>query len=155
MDSITLKSYAKVNIGLHVQDKRKDGYHNIYTIFQELNFYDTVTFSKTDDGCELSSNDETFPTDASNTCTKAHETVKTQCPDVAGIKVHVEKEIPQGSGLGGGSSNGASTLKGVNELYDLGLSNNELEELALQVGADVPFFIHGGCLLYTSPSPRD
>ena len=130
MDSITLKSYAKVNIGLHVQDKRIDGYHNIYTIFQELNFYDTVTFSKTDDGCELSSNDETFPTDASNTCAKAHENVKTQCPDVAGIKVHVEKEIPQGSGLGGGSSNGASTLKGVNELYDLGLSNNELEELA-------------------------
>ena len=61
--------------------------------------------------------------------------------------MHVKKEIPQGSGLGGGSSNGATTLKGMNELYGLGLSNDELAELSLQVGADVPFFIHGGTQL--------
>ena len=119
MDSIILKSHAKVNIGLQVLDQREDGYHNIHTIFHELAFHDTVTFSKTDDACELSSNDENFPTDASNTCAKAYVAVKVHCPDVAGIKIHVKKEIPQGSGLGGGSSNGASTLKGMNELLSL------------------------------------
>ena len=128
-------------------DQREDGYHNIHTIFQELSFHDTVTISKTDDGYELSSNDENFPTDSSNTCSKAYVAVKVHYPDVAGIKIHVKKEIPQGSGLGGGSSNGATTLKGMNELYGLGLSNDELTELSLQVGADVPFFIHGGTQL--------
>ena len=147
MNSITLKSHAKVNIGLRVLDQREDGYHNIHTIFQELAFHDTVTISKMDDGYELSSNDKNFPTDSSNTCSKAYVAVKGHCPDVAGIKIHVKKEIPQGSGLGGGSSNGATTLKGMNELYGLGLSNDELAELSLQVGADVPFFIHGGTQL--------
>mgnify|MGYP003323551683 CR=1 FL=1 len=147
MDSITFKSHAKVNIGLRVLDQRKDGYHNIHTIFQEIAFHDTITFSQTDNGCELSSNDENFPTDSSNTCIKAYVAVKVHYPNVAGIKIHVKKEIPQGSGLGGGSSNSASTLKGMNELYGLGLSNDELIELSLQVGADVPFFIHGGTQL--------
>ena len=147
MNSITLKSHAKVNIGLRVLDQREDGYHNIHTIFQELDFHDTVTISKTDNGYELSSNDENFPTDFSNTCSKAYELVKIHCPDVSGIKIHVKKEIPQGSGLGGGSSNGATTLKGMNELYGLGLSNDELTELSLQIGADAPFFIHGGMQL--------
>ncbi len=136
-----------MNIGLRVLDQREDGYHNIHTIFQELAFHDTVTISKTDDDYELSSNDENFPTDSSNTCSKAYVAVKVRYPDVAGIKIHVKKEIPQGSGLGGGSSNGATTLKGMNELYGLGLSNDELIELSLQVGADVPFFIHGGTQL--------
>ena len=103
-----------MNIGLRVLDQRADGYHNIHTILQELAFHDTVTFSKTDDGCELLSNDKNIPTDSSNTCTKAYVAVKVHCPHVAGIKIHVKKEIPQGSGLGGGSSNGASTLKGMN-----------------------------------------
>ena len=117
MNSITLKSHAKVNIGLQVLDQRKDGYHNIHTIFQELAFHDTVTISKMDDGYKLSSSDKNFPTDSSNTCSKAYVAVKVHYPDVAGIKIHVKKEIPQGSGLGGGSSNGATTLKGMNELY--------------------------------------
>ena len=147
MDSITLKSHAKVNIGLRVLYQREDGYHNIHTIFQELTFHDTVTISKTDDDYELSSDDENFPKDSSNTCSKAYVAVKVHCPDVAGIQIHVKKEIPQGSGLGGGSSNGATTLMGMNELYELGLSNDELTELSLQVGADVPFFIHGGTQL--------
>lgn len=147
MNSIILKSHAKVNIGLRVLDQREDGYHNIHTIFQELAFHDTVTISKTDDGYELSSNDKNFPTDSSNTCSKAYVAVKVYCPDAAGIKIHVKKEIPQGSGLGGGSSNGATTLMGMNELYGLGLSNDELTELSLQVGSDVPFFIHGGTQL--------
>ena len=147
MDSITLKSHAKVNIGLRVLDQREDGYHNIHTIFQELAFHDTVTISKTDDDYELSSNDVNFPKDSTNTCSKAYVAVKVHCPDITGIKIHVKKEIPQGSGLGGGSSNGATTLKGMNELYGLGLSNDELTELSLQVGADVPFFIDGGTQL--------
>ena len=136
-------SFSKVNVGLKVLKLREDGYHNIHTIFQELAFHDTVTISKTDDDYELSSNDENFPTDSSNTCSKAYVAVKVRYPDVASIKIHVKKEIPQGSGLGGGSSNGATTLKGMNELSGLGLSHDKLIELPLQVRADVPCFING------------
>ena len=93
MNSITLKSHAKVNIGLRVLDQREDGYHNIHTIFQELAFHDTVTISKTDDDYELSSNDVNFPKDSSNTCSKAYVAVKVHYPDVAGIKM-------QGIGIG-------------------------------------------------------
>jgi len=147
MDLLTLKSHAKVNIGLQVLDQRKDGFHNIHTIFQELEFHDIVTLEKTDEGCELSSNDKSFPLDSTNTCAKAYTAILEQFPNLDGIKVHVEKNIPQGAGLGGGSSNGATVLKGINELYELGLSVAELQELGQEIGADVPFFIRGGTQL--------
>ena len=92
MDSITFKSHAKVNIGLRVLDQRKDGYHNIHTIFQEIAFHDTITFSQTDNGCELSSNDENFPTDSSNTCIKAYVAVKVHYPDVLESRFTLKKK---------------------------------------------------------------
>ena len=147
MDSIVLNSHAKVNIGLLVLNRREDGYHNIHTIFQELNFHDIVTLEKIDAGCELTSIDENFPLDFSNTCAKAHATILRQFPNLGGIKVHVEKKIPQGAGLGGGSSNGAAVLKGLNDLYGLELSADKLSKLAIRIGADVPFFVNGGTQL--------
>jgi 4-diphosphocytidyl-2-C-methyl-D-erythritol kinase len=147
MSSITFKSHAKVNIGLQVLNKRPDGYHNLNTIFQELEFHDVVTLEKIERGCELTSNDKNFPLDSTNTCAKAYTAILGQFPDFGGIKVHVEKMIPQGAGLGGGSSNGATVLKGINNLYGLGLSSKDLQGFGVRIGADVPFFIEGGTQL--------
>ncbi len=147
MDSIILKSHAKVNIGLQVLNQRPDGYHNLHTIFQELDFHDTVTLAKIENGCRLKSNNKNFPLDKSNTCHKAYTILKREFPELGGIQIHVGKHIPQGAGLGGGSSNGAAVFKGLNQSYELGLSDNDLEQLAVEIGADVPFFIRGKCQL--------
>lgn len=147
MDSITLKSHAKINIGLQVLNQRPDGYHNLHTIFQELDFHDTVTLVKIENGCELKSNIKSFPLDESNTCHKAFVILKQEFPELGGVQIYVDKHIPQGAGLGGGSSNGAAVLKGLNQLYTFGLSDNDLEQLAVEIGADVSFFIRGGCQL--------
>ncbi|MCS5612413.1 MAG: 4-(cytidine 5'-diphospho)-2-C-methyl-D-erythritol kinase, partial [Candidatus Poribacteria bacterium] len=82
MDSIALYSRAKVNIGLLVLNHREDGYHNLYTIFQELDYHDTITLTKTKSGFELSSDDEHFPVDRSNTCSKAYEAILGQFPNI-------------------------------------------------------------------------
>ena len=147
MSFISLKSHAKVNIGLQVLNKRPDSYHNLNTIFQELDFHDIITLEKIDSGCELTSNDKNFPLDSTNTCAMAYAAIFEQFPNLGGIKVHVEKIIPQGAGLGGGSSNGATVLKGINELYELGLSVADLQNIGKGLGADVPFFIRGGIQL--------
>ena len=140
-------SNSKVNIGLKVLNQRDDGYHNIYTVFQELDFGDSITIEKTDSGCTIKSNVDWIPTDKSNMCHKAYSAIRTKFPDLGGISIHIEKNVPIGSGLGGGSANAAAVLKGMNELYGLGLSNSELENIGASVGADVPFFIGGGTQL--------
>jgi len=145
--ALTLKSSAKVNIGLQVLGKRADGYHDIHTVFQELEFHDTITFIKEDEDISLTSNVAWFPTDDSNTCRKAYSIMRKQFSAIGGVKVHVEKQIPAGGGLGGGSGNAATVIKGLNILFDLGLTTSKMESIALKVGADVPFFIRGGAQL--------
>ena len=140
-------SFSKVNIGLKVLSQRDDGYHNIYTVFQELDFGDSITIEKTDTGCTISSNVGWVPTDESNICHKAYKALKTKYPELGGVSIHIEKNVPVGSGLGGGSANGAAVLNRINELYGLGLAQNELEKIGVGNGADVPFFIKGGTQL--------
>ncbi|MDP7072050.1 MAG: 4-(cytidine 5'-diphospho)-2-C-methyl-D-erythritol kinase [Candidatus Marinimicrobia bacterium] len=144
MTDISITSPAKVNIGLKILDQRKDGYHNIHTLFQELEFGDSVRISKSKSGCKITAKNQNTPTDESNTCFKAWQAIKEEYPHVGGVSIHLEKHIPEGSGLGGGSSNAATVLKRLNKLYSLDLSENELEAIALRIGADVPFFIRGG-----------
>ncbi len=145
--ALTLKSSAKVNIGLQVLGRRSDGYHDIHTVFQELEFHDTITFIKEGEDISLTSNVAWFPTDDSNTCRKAYSIMSKQFSAIGGVKVHVEKQIPAGGGLGGGSGNAATVIKGLNTLFDLGLTTSKMESIALKVGADVPFFIRGGAQL--------
>ncbi len=140
-------STSKVNIGLKVLNQRDDGYHNIYTVFQELDFGDTIQIEKIDDGCTIKSNVDWIPIDESNICHKAYSALKTKFPVLGGISIHIQKNVPIGSGLGGGSANGAATLKGLNDLYGLNLSDGELEKIGATIGADVPFFIRGGTQL--------
>ena len=106
-------SFSKVNIGLKVLNQRDDGYHDIYTVFQELDFGDIVTVEKTDSGCTISSNADWVPTDEANICHKAYEAIRTKYPELGGVSIHIQKNVPVGSGLGGGSANGAAVLKGT------------------------------------------
>ena len=136
-------SFSKVNIGLKVLNQRDDGYHNIYTIFQELNFGDSIYIEKRDQGCKIVSNVDRIPTDNSNICYKAYSEIKKEFSKVKGLYLKIEKKIPTGSGLGGGSANAAAVLKGINKIYKLKLTASKLEQIASKIGADVPFFIKG------------
>ena len=144
MKSLTLNSYAKINIGLKIIDQRNDNYHNIETVFQELQFHDIITLTKTNEGCQLSSNNIDLPTDSSNTCFQAYLRLKKEFPDIKGVNIYVKKNIPMRAGLGGGSSNAASTIIGINNLYDIALKKSQLINISENIGADVPFFIEGG-----------
>jgi 4-diphosphocytidyl-2-C-methyl-D-erythritol kinase len=140
-------TFSKVNIGLKILSQRNDGYYNIYTVFQELDFGDSITIKKADSGCILTSNVDWVPTDESNICHKAYTALKIKYSELGGVSIHIEKRIPVGTGLGGGSANGAAVLKGLNTIYNLELSMDELEKIGTSVGADVPFFIKGGTQL--------
>ena len=146
MNTVKINSNAKVNIGLKVLSLRKDGYHDIVTIFQEINLFDIIYISINPLGCNFNSNVNWLKNDKRNLCITAYETMKKKF-DINGINIDLTKNIPRGSGLGGGSSNAASVLKGIRQLYDLNMSDNELENIAAEIGADVPFFIRGSIQL--------
>ena len=143
MDSLTIKSFAKVNVGLQIRNKRSDGFHNIHTIFQELELHDTMVLGLQDSGCGFTSNVSWLHNDASNLCFKAWNRLS-EYYNIGGISIDLIKNIPAGSGLGGGSSNAASVIKGLVELYKLDISQKDLQSIAISLGADVSFFLNGG-----------
>ena len=139
-----LRSKSKINLGLKVLNKRSDGLHNIVTIFQEVDFGDKIQLVKHKTGCQIKSDVDWIPVDNSNICHKAYSALCHELNQDFGVKISLEKRIPVGSGIGGGSANAAATLIGLNSLYNLGLNDKKLESIAVNVGADVPFFIRGG-----------
>jgi len=143
MSHLVLKSHAKVNIGLQIRNQRPDGYHYIHTIFQELDFHDTIRLEKRDSSCEFSANVDWLEKDDSNLCVRAWQKM-VDTFELGGVSIELEKRIPAGGGLGGGSSNAATILKGLRQLYDLDVRDDELEKLGIMLGADIPFFIRGG-----------
>ena len=136
-----VKSPCKINLGLKILNKREDNFHNILSIFIELNLFDTIEFIKSD-SLIVEFTDKNIP--QSNTVTKAIELITKYYNVKINHKITITKNIPIGGGLGGGSSNGAYILKTINELYDLNISNRELLVLSKKIGSDVPFFIDGG-----------
>ena len=146
MNKIVINSNAKVNIGLRVLKKKINGYHDIVTIFQEIDFFDIITLTKNPDGCSFNSNVDWLKNDEDNLCIAAYRLMEKKY-GIGGINIDLNKKIPAGSGLGGGSSNAASVMKGSCELYGLNIPKNELEHLAISIGADVPFFINGSIQL--------
>ena len=146
MNKVIINSNAKVNIGLKVLKDRKDGYHDIVTVFQEINLFDIISISKKSKGCDFNSNATWLMNDKTNLCVIAYEAMKKKF-DIGGVDIDLTKNIPRGSGLGGGSSNAASIMKGIRELYSLNISDKALEDMASQIGADVPFFIRGSIQL--------
>ena len=139
-----LRSKSKINLGLKVLNKRSDGLHNIVTIFQEVDFGDKIQLVKHKTGCQIKSDVDWIPVDNSNICHKAYSALCHELNQDFGVKISLEKRIPVGSGIGGGSANAATTLIGLNSLYNLGLNDKKLESIAVNIGADVPFFIKGG-----------
>ncbi len=144
MNKIILQSFCKVNIGLKIVSKREDGLHNIHTVFQEIDFHDTILLKKANSGCHFKSNVSWLSNDQSNLCVKAWEYLEDRYY-IPGVHIELQKNIPPGSGLGGGSSNAASVLKGISDLYNLNIPLNDLCLIGSSLGADVPFFIKGGC----------
>ena len=140
MKKIVLKSPAKINIGLNIIRKRNDGYHDLETIFYPLLLSDILTFEKADQ-TTLESNSNEINSIKTNLIFTAIELLETIVDRKLNVKIYLEKNIPIGAGLGGGSSNAAATLKALNQLFELNLNFDMLSETALKLGSDVPFFL--------------
>ncbi|SFC33652.1 4-(cytidine 5'-diphospho)-2-C-methyl-D-erythritol kinase [Clostridium uliginosum] len=142
-----VKAYAKINIALDVIGKREDGYHLLRMIMQCIDLYDVVEIEKISSGIQLKCNKSYVPTDERNLAYKAaklfKETYKIEC----GVCINLEKNIPVSAGLAGGSTDAAAVLKVMNKLFNINVSENELMELGLKLGADVPYCIVGGTAL--------
>jgi len=136
-----LKAYAKVNLGLRVIGKRDDGYHNIHTIMQKIDFYDELTFTLNKKGVHFLSNSPPYERD--NICYKAASLFLNATGIEGGVCIKLKKKIWIGSGLGGGSSDAATTLLGLNKFFGTPLNLQELYGLGLSLGSDVPFFLNG------------
>lgn len=141
MDKFIVESPAKINLGLNVVRKRNDGYHDLETIFLPIMLSDRITFCKSDK-LMLRTDSVLLNELKDNLILKAIRLLEKQTNKTITLDIFVEKVIPIGGGLGGGSSNAATTLKTVNKLFNLGLSYNELSEIALELGSDVPYFLN-------------
>ena len=140
MNSIQLKSRAKINLSIDVLGKREDGYHLVEMIMQTIDLFDKIKiFSLKEDTIIIESNSLDIPLDSTNIVYKAADLIKKQYNIKEGVKIIIEKNIPIAAGMAGGSSNAAAVLVGLNQLWQLKLSENKLKEL----GADVPFCIGG------------
>lgn len=137
-----IESPAKLNLALRVLRKRRDGYHELRTLFHRISLRDTIRIRKRAIGIRLSCSHPQVP-QRGNLIIKAFRLLKAECPFVGGVTVHLKKRIPIGGGLGGGSSNAAAFLLGMNGLFRLGLSRKRLMQIAAKLGSDIPFFISG------------
>lgn len=137
-----IKSNAKINLGLKIVGKREDGYHNLETIFQEISLCDWIEIEKSD-VLSMTCSLENLDCGETNLCVRAVRKLELFFGKNFPVKIHLEKIVPIGAGLGGGSSNAAIILKAVAEIYQLKISLANLKKIALSLGADVPFFIEG------------
>jgi 4-diphosphocytidyl-2-C-methyl-D-erythritol kinase len=143
-----LKSYAKINLGLEIVGKRNDGYHNLKTVFQTINLFDTIEIHENPSGkIRLHGDHPTVEWDHRNTISRAIDTLYNNYHVRQGFDIVVKKKIPPGSGLGGGSSNAAVILLFLNNYFNLDIQREDLINLAARIGADVPFFLIGGTVL--------
>ena len=145
---INIKSPAKINLHLEVIGKRKDGYHELAMIMQNIDLADYLDFEINKEGLiKLKSNCNNLSLDSDNLIIKSANLIKEISNKDLGANIFLRKNIPIGAGLAGGSSNAAATLIGLNKLWNLNLNNNTLCKLSASLGSDVPFFLHGGSQL--------
>ena len=143
MNEIVTKCPAKINLNLRILDKREDGYHNVKTDYQLIDIYDHLIFKSNKDKNITIESKEAYLNDEFNTIYQSAEKLQKLMNENAGVVIEVKKNIPTGSGLGGASSNAASTLVGLNKLWGLNLNKRDLIKIASSIGADVPFFVYG------------
>lgn len=150
MQHISVKAFAKINLGLLITGKRPDGYHTLETVFAPINWYDELTFASADELCMTCSNTD-LPSDDNNLCLKAAKALRDHAGTTDGAAVGLTKNIPFGAGLGGGSSDAATTLRALNMLWDIHVPPADLHSLAVKLGADVPYFLEtSGGLAFAS-----
>ncbi|MGE7696545.1 4-(cytidine 5'-diphospho)-2-C-methyl-D-erythritol kinase [Lysinibacillus sp. NPDC094177] len=145
-----VKAPAKINLTLDVLYKRPDNYHEVEMVMTTVDLADRISLESREDGViEIISTDNFVPNDHRNFAYQAARLVKDTYGIEQGVSITIEKEIPIAAGLAGGSSDAAATLKGLNELWNLGLSIDELAELGAKIGSDVSFCVYGGTALAT------
>lgn len=145
-----LKAYSKINLLLDITGIKKNGYHSLFTVMQSVSLYDTITVEKNNsDEITVSCDTEGVPTDKSNIVYKCAERFFEYAgiEKNRGIHIHIEKNVPFGAGMGGGSGDGAAVLVALNKIYGLNYSDKILCRIGVKVGADIPFCIVGGTAL--------
>ncbi|WP_144735430.1 4-(cytidine 5'-diphospho)-2-C-methyl-D-erythritol kinase [Acinetobacter oleivorans] len=139
---IRVPSPAKLNLFLHITGRRENGYHELQTIFQLIDLYDWMIFTPTlDEHIEIDGLSEVKPEE--NLIYRAAQILRPHAKKFCGLHIKIEKNIPMGAGLGGGSSNAATTLIVLNQLWECGLNQEQLADYGVKLGADVPIFIYG------------
>lgn len=148
MNQIELRALAKINLGLDVLGKRENGYHDVRMVMQSIYLYDDVKIEKTaEPGISLVTNLGFLPTGEGNLAYRAAKLLMDEFEIEEGVKISLNKHIPVAAGLAGGSSNAAAVLFGINRIFRLGLSQKELMERGVSLGADVPYCIMRGTVL--------
>ena len=152
---LTLPSFAKINLTLRVHGRRADGYHEIETVLQTITLNDRLTFRALESGeIELACDAPGIPTDDTNLVHRAATALRERFRVTLGASIKLEKQIPAGGGLGGGSSNAAVALVALSHLWGIETSAAELSEIGAALGSDVPFFLSGGTALGTGRGER-
>ena len=139
---LTMKAYAKINLTLEALGRRDDGYHEVATIMQTVDLHDVVSLKHADD-VSLTCSDAALES-TENLAYRAAELLKAESGYAGGAHIGIEKAIPVSAGLGGGSSDAAATLRGLNDLWQVGMSDGKLESIASKLGSDVPFLLRRG-----------
>jgi 4-diphosphocytidyl-2-C-methyl-D-erythritol kinase len=149
MKRLVVCASAKVNLCLRVLGRRSDGYHEVQTVLHTVGIWDRLHLSPLpgERRIALTVNVPEVPADESNLCWRAAHLLAERAKTTHGVKIDLEKSIPAGAGLGGGSSDAAATLAGLSRLWELDIDPEELDDLGAELGADVPFFRRGGCSL--------
>jgi 4-diphosphocytidyl-2-C-methyl-D-erythritol kinase len=151
MESITLNAPAKINLALDVTGKRDNGYHDVRMIMQQIDLCDEITITKnvigTDRQISIETDTEELPLNEDNLIYKAASLIMEECSIDEGVSISLKKRIPIAAGMAGGSTDAAAVLKGMNILFDAGLSDLRLRELGVRIGADIPYCIMGGTAL--------
>lgn len=147
-DALELKALAKINLGLDVLGRRENGYHDVRMVMQTIYLYDNIVIRKTEEpGIQLETNLFFLPVNEGNIAYKAAKMLMDEFQIQGGVHITLDKHIPVAAGLAGGSSNAAAVLVGMNRLFSLGLSEQELMERGVKIGADVPYCIMRGTVL--------
>lgn len=147
MDSCTLKAYAKINIGLDVTGRTDNGYHLLKTVMQQVDLYDVITIERAEKGINFSCDSKDVPSDDTNLAVKAAKLMTETYGIKEGVNISLNKNIPVAAGMAGGSTDGAAVIIGMNKVFDLDLTMQEMIDTGVKIGADIPFCIQGGCAI--------
>lgn len=147
MNEYQLKAYAKINLGLDVVRRLENGYHEVKMVMQTVGIYDELTFRRKESGITITTDSGELPTNEDNLIYKAAKLLMERYHVQEGVSIHLQKNIPIAAGMAGGSTDAAATLKGINALFELGCTQEELKEIGVKIGADVPYCVMGGTAL--------